>query len=240
MSRGRQTAVGLGLAALIAGAWLAVHVYGVFFHAWTAAGALVAPVLVVLQCWLGVGLFITAHDAMHGSLAPGRPRVNRWGGQLAVGLYAGFSFPRLLRKHHEHHRRPGSEQDPDFHHENPTAFWRWYLSFFRRYFGMPELAVVATALALHLLLGARPLNAAVFWGLPAILSSLQLFAFGTWLPHRHGSEPHHAFVDHHRARSNRSSWWASLFSCYHFGGFHHEHHTHPHLPWWRLPEARRA
>lgn len=232
MTRARQTATGLALAAAIGGAWLAVHIFGVFLFegrpVWLAA------VLVGVQTWLGVGLFITAHDAMHGTLAPGRPRLNRLVGQVAVGLYAGFWFPKLLANHREHHRSPGTTEDPDFHPDRPTAFWRWYLRFFLHYFGWREFAAVSIALGLHLLLGARPLNAAVFWGLPAILSSLQLFTFGTWLPHRHGD----AFADAHRARSNRSARWLSLLSCFHFGGFHHEHHTHPHLPWWRLPEAR--
>ena len=30
----------------------------------------------------------------------------------------------------------------------------------------------------------------------------------------------------------------SFVSCYHFG-YHWEHHVAPHVPWWRLPEARR-
>ena len=30
----------------------------------------------------------------------------------------------------------------------------------------------------------------------------------------------------------------SLLTCYHFGGYHHEHHLHPGVPWWRLPGTR--
>jgi beta-carotene ketolase (CrtW type) len=67
---------------------------------------------------------------------------------------------------------------------------------------------------------------------PALLSTLQLFVFGTWLPHRpHADAP---FADRHRARSQRWPTWLSLLTCYHFG-YHWEHHAHPHVPWWRLP-----
>jgi beta-carotene ketolase (CrtW type) len=59
-----QTLIGLSLALMIMTAWLAVHVYGVYWHRWTAWSLLIAPVLIALQTWLSVGLFIVAHDAM--------------------------------------------------------------------------------------------------------------------------------------------------------------------------------
>ena len=62
----RQAAVGLGLAAAVLGGWIALHVLDVFVLPWRVALAL-SPLLVALQCWLSVGLFIVAHDAMHGS-----------------------------------------------------------------------------------------------------------------------------------------------------------------------------
>ena len=78
MSAAAQTRVGVALAVLIAVAWLTLHIYAVFFHPLTGADLWVAPVLVAGLCWLNVGLFITAHDAMHGSLAPGRSKLNLW------------------------------------------------------------------------------------------------------------------------------------------------------------------
>ncbi len=235
MSSGRQTFVGLGLAGLILAGWLALHVWGVFFHAFTPLGIALAPVIVAAQSWLGAGLFIVAHDAMHGSLAPRWPRLNATVGQLCLGLYAGFRYAPLNHAHHEHHRAPGSADDPDFHVEQPRAFWPWFIAFFRRYFGRREFATLSVALGVYLLaLRVSPLNAAVFWGLPAILSALQLFVFGTWLPHRHAASP---FADRHNARSLGYPWWASLLSCFHFGGFHREHHLSPTTPWWRLPSV---
>ncbi|MBV9076048.1 MAG: fatty acid desaturase, partial [Methylobacteriaceae bacterium] len=179
---------------------------------------------------------IIAHDGMHGSLAPGRRWLNQSVGQLCLGVYAGFSFRKLDAEHHRHHRAPGSTEDPDFHAEAPRAFWPWYVKFFRTYFGWRELMLLATALAVYLFVfRVSPLNAALFWGLPAILSSLQLFAFGTWLPHRHKEEG--AFADRHRARTLDYPWLVSLLTCFHFG-YHHEHHEAPHVPWWGLPATR--
>ena len=106
MSAARQKAIGIALSLLLMWSWLSLHVYSVFFHPLDRAGMLLAPVMVVVICWLNVGLFIIAHDAMHGSLAPGSPKLNLAFGRVALRLYAGFSFDRLRMKHFEHHRRP--------------------------------------------------------------------------------------------------------------------------------------
>jgi beta-carotene/zeaxanthin 4-ketolase len=62
---------------------------------------------VVLQTFLCTGLFITAHDAMHGAVARHYRRVNGVIGGLAVRLYALFSYKKLWYKHWEHHRHTG-------------------------------------------------------------------------------------------------------------------------------------
>jgi beta-carotene ketolase (CrtW type) len=235
MTEVRQATIGLLLAAAIAAAWISLHVYGVFFHPLEGGGLLAAPMLVAAICWLNVGLFIVAHDCMHGSLAPRRAKLNRLIGRLMLRLYAGFSFDRLVGKHFDHHRHAGTAHDPDFSEAHPRAFWPWYLAFLRQYFGWRELAVLTSLVAFYLLvLGASYPNLLLFWALPAILSSLQLFLFGTYLPHRAEEQD---FTDRHRARSNDYSWTVSLLSCFHFG-YHHEHHLAPHVPWWRLPAER--
>ena len=241
-AKGRQTAIGLALAGLIAGSWLGLHVYAVFFHRLDGIGIVMAAPIVAALCWLNVGLFIVAHDCMHGSLAPGRPGINHIVGRIALALYAGFWYDRFLAKHHLHHRHAGTADDPDFAEHSPTRFWPWYLSFFREYFGWRELAVLTAIFWAYLLvLDASPINMLLFWGAPSIASSLQLFAFGTWLPHRHIGEDlgADAFGDRHRARSNEYGPLLSLITCFHFG-YHHEHHRAPHLPWWMLPAHRRG
>lgn len=223
----------LGVA--IIAAWLVAHIVGVFFYPLRGPWLAAAPILMALICWLNVGLFIVAHDAMHGSLLPHAARTNLWFGRFALALYAGFSFDKLKRAHLDHHRAPGGADDPDFSAEHPRRLWRWYGGFMRRYFGIREFLILSTVVAVYLLIGARYPNLLLFWAAPALLSSLQLFYFGTFLPHRHADD---AFADPHNARSNQYSWLASLLTCFHFG-YHHEHHLAPHVPWWRLPTERR-
>ena len=230
-----QAAKGLLLAFLIIAGWLAIHVWSVFFLDLDGPRLPAAVFLVALICWLNVGMFIVAHDAMHGSLAPGRPATNRTIGRTALLLYAGFNYDRLIFDHMAHHRDPGTAGDPDFNVDHPDRFWPWYLGFFRHYFGWQQLLFLTAVTLAYLLLGASYANILLFWALPAILSSLQLFYFGTYLPHRREEQ---SFADHHNARTNQYSWLASLLSCFHFG-YHHEHHLSPHVPWWRLPEERR-
>lgn len=233
----RQAAIGLTLAAAIAAAWLAIHVAGIFFWSWTPASIPLAGVLVLIQAWLSTGLFIVAHDAMHGALAPGRPGLNRAIGTVCLALYAGLSYTRLEPKHHLHHRHVGTADDPDFSADHPRSAPRWFAAFFHSYYSHAQIArITAVALVYTLLLGAPILHIVVFWAVPALLALGQLFLFGTFLPHRHDDTP---FTDRHRARSTRIGPLLSLLTCYHFGGYHHEHHLSPNTPWWALPRLRR-
>ncbi len=232
----RQTRIGLLLAAAIIASWAALHVFAVFLFRPTGTQWAWAIPIVAVQTWLCVGLFIVAHDAMHGSLAPGRPSVNRSVGRLSLLLYAGFWMDRLAPKHFDHHRHVGTGRDPDFHEDHPTRLVPWFGQFMRRYFGLREFLVLAAiSWTYMLLLGVRLENLLLFWALPSILSSLQLFYFGTFLPHRHEDAP---FADAHNARSNEYPWLVSLLTCFHFG-YHREHHLSPGTPWWRLPAERR-
>lgn len=223
------------LAAAMIAAWLAIHVGTIFLWEWNWASAPAAVVLVVVQAWLSTGLFIVAHDAMHGSLAPGRPGLNRSIGTLALGMYAGLSFARLLPKHHAHHRHVGTADDPDFHAGAPTRLLPWFGRFFAGYYTHAQIARITIVAVAYLLTGASLINIAVFWAIPALIALTQLFVFGTWLPHRHDATP---FADEHRARSTRLSPTLSLLTCFHFGGYHHEHHLSPGTPWWALPGVR--
>lgn len=231
----RQTAIGLGFAVAVAVGWSSLFAWGVFVHRWSWLDAVRLPAFVLVQTWLGAALFIVAHDAMHGSLAPGNPRLNALIGQVCVALYAGFVFRKLSVEHHRHHATPGGAEDPDFHAPDPKAFAPWLLAFMRRYFGWSEFIRLTIVVIVCLAFGARLSNLLAFWAAPAILSAFQLFYFGTYLPHRHASEQ---FIDRHNARSLDQPRWLSFATCLHFGGFHHEHHLRPDLPWWRLPDAR--
>lgn len=228
---------GLMLAGLVIAAWLGLHVLAVW-HLDAVAHPLLALAALAGLTWLSTGLFIIAHDAMHGVVAPGRPRLNAAIGQLALWLFAGFSWRRLITKHMAHHRHAGTHDDPDFGPDDGRGgAIGWYLKFIRTYFGLREALVLGGATVLYaLILGPRwPYIG--FWSVPSIIASMQLFYFGTYLPHMpRGSE---TFADRHRARSSRMSVVASFLSCFHFGGYHHEHHLYPHVPWWRLPRTRK-
>ena len=232
LRRSRATSlVSLALAAGVIGAWAALHVFAVW-RLDAPAHPLLALLCLIGLTWLSVGLFIVAHDAMHGAVAPGRPRLNAAVGALALALYAGFSWRKLIVKHMAHHRHAGTDDDPDFGRGGPV---RWYAGFVRTYFGWREFWVLGSAVILYaLILGPRWPYVA-FWALPSLLASVQLFVFGTFLPHRLEAGP---FADRHNAASTRLGVPLSLLTCYHFGGYHHEHHLHPGVPWWALPRTR--
>lgn len=235
MTERQQTATSLALAGAILVGWLVLHVVGIFVYELPGQPLLVAGV-VLTQAWLSAGLFIVAHDCMHGSLAPGRPRLNRAVGATCAALYACFAYRQLETNHFRHHRHAGTDRDPDFDPQNPKGFVRWYLRFFGGYYTHAQLIRITVVALVYMAFGASLLNIALFWAVPALLSSVQLFLFGTWLPHRHGDDD---FSDRHNARSTQVGWLASLVTCFHFGGFHHEHHLHPATPWWALPQARK-
>ncbi len=226
---------GLAIAALVFAAWTALLSFGLGRYVPALHGVSWLPLLVLGQCFLDSGLFITAHDAMHGTLLPAHPRANDALGQLALLLFACFPYGRLRQKHHAHHASPGREEDPDGWLPGRPGFLRWLLRFLGQYVSPLQLCGMGGVATGLWLLGVPLWKLLLLWAVPAWLSALQLFTFGTWLPHRPGT----AFADEHRARSTRLPVWLSFLSCFHFGGFHHEHHLFPGVPWWRLPRLRR-
>lgn len=237
-ARTYQGAIGLVLALAIAGSWLGIHAYGMFVFEISWTNWPLALMLAMVQCWLSVGVFIVCHDAMHGSLVPGRPRFNALIGTVLLALYAGFAWKYLRDAHFAHHKLAGRAGDPDFDENHPDNFWRWYGTFFRRYFGWRSILFVHSVVGIYwLVLGIPMVQIVMLYGLPALASSLQLFYFGTFRPHCHRAD--RPFADRHNARSNDFSTLASLATCFHFG-YHLEHHHRPDLPWWSLPAAKRA
>lgn len=230
--RSRNARTGLLAAGFILGAWASslVALLGL------GLPPLLTPVGVAIMTFGYTGLFITAHDAMHGSVAPRHPRLNHAIGALAVWLYASFSYSSLQRAHANHHSHPAEPTaDPDFHDGAQDGPLAWYLGFMGRYATARQLVSQGVVLfALFAGLGVPLDRILVFWVLPALLSSLQLFWFGTYLPHRGQDE---APTSPHRARSSSSPRWLSFLACYHFD-YHHEHHEHPQVPWWGLPAVR--
>lgn len=200
----------------------------------------------IFQTWLSTGLFIVAHDAMHGILCARWPRLGHWIGATSVFIYAFFDYKNLASAHVYHHKNPASAQDPDYHRREGKISHPifWYFDFMRQYvtlrqiLGFPLLFLLLTS---EYFLHIPMLAVQLFWVLPLIVSTWQLFYAGTYSPHHFDdADP---FVDWHQARSvrlGRSPAVARLFSllsCYHFGGFHLEHHRYPYVPWWMLPRC---
>lgn len=232
-----RTVLGVLLAAAIILGWLALLVGSVLHYSWSPHSVVTAPMLVLAMSWLYVGLFIVAHDCMHGSLIPRRPSWNRAVGRVCVLFYAGFNFDRLKRQHFLHHRFPGTSDDPDFDTRSPQHPVRWYVKFFSDYFAPWQLVWMTLMASMFVFAGdARIANLLAFWALPSLLSSVQLFYFGTYRPHRPTAKP---FADHHRAHGCDYGWWASLLTCFHFG-HHRVHHQYPYVPWWGLPGLAKA
>lgn len=186
-------------------------------------------VFVLLQTHLYTGIFITAHDAIHGVVAPDNKKLNYWIGFTCATIFAYNNYEKLSRKHHLHHAHVVSDDDPDYYHGN---FFRWYLKFALEYVTFWQILFMA--ITYNILKLVFPMeNLIVFWEIPAILSTLQLFYFGTYLPHRGEHSP----TDKFKARSQKLNHFVAFITCYFFG-YHHEHHAYPYLPWWKLAEAK--
>jgi beta-carotene ketolase (CrtW type) len=232
---------GIGIALLIMLAW-ALHLVFALSHDAFALPPLQSAFHLALQTFLFTGLFITAHDAMHGAVCRHYRRVNHAFGIVAVQLYALFSYNKLWHKHWEHHRHVATpSDDPDFHDGENTGFVGWYVHFLMNYIGWKQIVGMALVFNLMQHLLHVPVQSIVlFWVVPSLLSTVQLFTFGTYLPHRepNPSAQDGGYTNRHRSRTNNFGTLLSFLTCYHFG-YHYEHHEFPSTPWWKLPEEHR-
>jgi beta-carotene ketolase (CrtW type) len=184
---------------------------------------------ILLQGWLYTGLFITGHDAMHGTITKNKT-VNNTIGTIATFLFASMSYKRLRKNHGLHHKAPATAEDPDFFVKSQNFFWWWGI-FMVRYVTIWQLVSMALIYNgfIHLL-GFNELMVIFYWALPAILGTVQLFYFGVYWPHR---KPHLPHMMPHRARTLRKNHLWAMTSCYFFG-YHFEHHEDQYVPWWKL------
>lgn len=188
------------------------------------------------RTFIQTGLFIVAHDAIHGSVCPRNNKLNNAIGQFAVTLYALLDYQKLAVNHWQHHRQPGQAGDPDFHNCNGLI---WYLKFMKGYLNIQQIIIQFFGLGmifgtLHLGLHIPAVNLFLFWILPIFFSTIQLFFFGTYLPHR-AINP----TNSHQATSSNYPLIWSFLTCYHFG-YHWEHHQYPWLAWYDLPSVRQV
>ena len=192
------------------------------------------------RTFLQTGLFIIAHDAMHGVIFPNNRRINHAIGAMAINLYAFLPYKTCFQRHWQHHHNPGQVGDPDFHDGIHTNALSWYVKFMSVYLDTKQKIVLFIFMSivfctLKNIFHIPVENLLLFWVLPILLSSVQLFFFGTYLPHREHPE---RYSSSHNAVSSNYPIALSFLTCYHFG-YHQEHHEFPFLPWYKLPSARK-
>ncbi len=221
--------MGLIIALVIIALWCG-HLWWTLLHAPLAGASalewLLVGVHVLVQGYLSTGLFITAHDAIHGTVSP-RKSINDAVGTLSAFLFAGLSYRRLSINHHLHHAHPADDHDdPDYHASN--SYVPWFAAFMRHYASWSQFIIMGVAFNVLKIWIPEP-RLWVYWVIPAFLGAFQLFTIGTYLPHR---KPHTHDMPHN-ARSMRLNHALAMLSCYFFG-YHTEHHLSPGTPWWRL------
>jgi len=223
--------------AVISGLWLASLAFALRIEVTYGSVPLVV-LLILVRTFLHTGLFIIAHDSAHGTLYPPDRGWNDRIGAVIIGVYALLPYDKFVQCHGLHHRIPGRVGDPDYHDGQHTHPLRWYAKFMQGYLDdrqRLQVFIWFTVIFHAVRFGAQiaAVNILLFWVLPILLSSLQLFFFGTYLPHR---QPQTGYTNRHHARSSYLPEWLSFLTCYHFG-YHWEHHEYPHLPWFALPSA---
>ena len=185
----------------------------------------------LIQTWLFTGLFITAHDSMHGTISANR-KLNNVIGFSATLLFAGMWYPMLIKKHKMHHINPGTALDPDYY-TGKQNFFAWWFSFMKAYVTIWQILIMSGLFNLGLLYFSE-IQLIVLWIIPSILATFQLFYFGTYLPHR---LPHTTEMGIYKSRTLKKNHLWAMLSCYFFG-YHYEHHASPQTPWWKLYQTK--
>lgn len=182
------------------------------------------------------GLFITTHDAMHGTIAYRNRSLNDALGWAAISAYAWFDYDMLHTNHWRHHNHTGvPHQDPDFHGGNPHMLV-WFARFMREYSTLGQFLRIGCWGNALLLLGAHYPNLLLFMTLAPLCSAFRLFYYGTYVPHR-PPLGHAGHMPWHVSRTSAAPRLQSFLTCYHFD-LHWEHHRWPYAPWWQLPACR--
>ena len=121
--------------------------------------------MMLLQGHLYTGLFITAHDAMHGTVSMNK-KINTLIGHVSSALFSFNFYHRLFPKHHEHHRYVATDRDPDYHEGGMIA---WYFSFLKQYINIWQFLLMAVTY--NILKQFIPVeNLILLWMAPAFLA----------------------------------------------------------------------
>lgn len=192
-------------------------------------GVMMVPCLAFMY----TGIFITGHDAMHGNITRNQI-VNDAIGHVCMNLYAGFDFDEMRHKHMLHHLNTGiTKEDPDFHKGNP-AVYAWFISFMLEYFNAKQILKLILFVQVLKANGAPDENLYAYMALCGMLSSLQLFYFGTYIPHKPPGDNLDEVMNWEKSKSTtKTTRLESFLTCFHFD-CHFEHHAIPQVPWFEL------
>jgi beta-carotene/zeaxanthin 4-ketolase len=235
-----QPSIGLLLAFVIMLLWIVSLAFLLLVDITQSIAIFILPAILG-RTFIQTGLFIVAHDAIHGSVVPRNRRLNDLIGRSTLTLYAVLSYQKISVNHWQHHLYPGQVGDPDFHDGTHDRIFPWYLRFMTGYLDFRQIVIqffwfgtifIVLDFGLHICV----VNLLLFWVLPILLSTLQLFFFGTYLPHRTATSEADKAKNEHHATSSNYPLILSFLTCYHFG-YHWEHHEYPFLPWYKLPSS---
>ena len=223
-----STGVIMGWASLFHEALFAVH------DIRSLEGVIMVPCLTFMY----TGLFITGHDAMHGNITR-NSLINDTIGHMCMNLYAGFDFNEMRHKHMLHHMNTGiTSKDPDFHKGNPNVV-AWFFSFMLQYLNSQQMLKLIMFAELMKYNGAQNENLYTYMALCGMLSSLQLFYFGTYIPHKPPAENLDEVMNWEKSKSStKTTRLESFLTCFHFD-CHFEHHAMPQLPWFELWDVKK-
>ncbi|MBX3167354.1 MAG: fatty acid desaturase [Candidatus Eremiobacteraeota bacterium] len=197
----------------------------------------------------GISLF--AHEAVHGTLAPG-PLANRILGALcAIPVWQNCSAYRVL--HLRHHRHLGEDGDPDHYANYTRRGWLIFLmNWARLLVGYPvyisaipvlgfrqgnwrdRIGILLELMATAMLVG-WALHLPVAWLLHGWL--IPMLFINTMVNIRGMSQ--HTLLEHANdeiqgTRSILTTPLVRFFMCNE--NYHLEHHLHPGVPWYGLPQ----
>jgi len=225
---------GLIIAASVICGWIITQIYALNFH---TLSIISTPMLLVALHQLYVAMFITAHDAIHGTVAPKNPWLNRAIGTTCLVLYAGFDYDMVAAEHRLHHKNAGRVGlDPDFHSGVPKLL-PWSFSFLLNYTNAPQWGRLVLQEIVLAALGVPLSRLILFMAVPGLTSAAVLFYYGTYLPHRplsgHVERPEKFGTLEPGENRLTSFLKACNFGC------HEEHHANPKIPWWALFDAHK-
>ena len=173
---------------------------------------------IMVLIWRYVGLFIISHDLHHNK----NPSMyESFLGRLSLLFYGGFLLEDFSKNHEKHHKFPGkSGKDPDFYDGNVLL---WYLKFMIEYINIKQVIIQLLFYNLLSFMNVDDEQMILFWLLPSVLASIQLFFYGTFLVHE---------KDGIIKNSNLPEWLVT-FTSYNFGN-HINHHKNPFISWFNL------